>query len=281
MITTKISKNILFVIEFASCIFGGISTFIITILTIILAKKKQQNKLAKKIAYIPFVALVLSLTINQFIGKTKVEKIIVFYIVFTLATFCLIAIQNQLHNMQIDTDYTGKRKRYIFLPILIIVIIVLLLALLIGALLFYSNSKTIEDTNGINNYELQCLEDNVLVKAENSFVASNEEHGNYGERTFVSRNGIADYDKVVYRADDASGVKVLQATKSKTETLELNIKNYVFSGNCKIVIVIDEKIYQEVELNTETNITINDILNREVFVVVGCESASIDIEISR
>ena len=283
MIINKINKNILFAIECISIILGGISTFVITILTIRLAKEKQQKKLAKMISFIPVIALFLSVLINSILGKTGVITVIIFYIVFALATVILIFIQKYLLKINDETSVvvhptTKKVKSKVFV---VLAIYSILLSIIIVVMLFIAESKVIDDTNGIENFALQTISDDMLRKAENTFTASKVEHGNYGEKTYVSRNAVADFDRVAYCAETSSGVQVLQATKSLSDTLKLTIKNSIVSGNCKIVVVVENEIYKEIELNSETTLTIENVLNKEIFVVIGCESAKVDIEILR
>ena len=287
MITNKINKNVLFTIECISIVLGGISTFVITIFTIKLAKEKQQHHLTKLISFIPTLALVFSVFINNFFGNTRASTTIIFYVAFAIATFILILIQHHLFKIdgEINAVSHSKTKKIKSKPktkilvgyscLLVISLIIIVVSLCIG------KSLEIEDTNGPENFALETISDDKLRNLEVSYTAIRAEHGQDGERHNASRCWEHDFDEVYYKAESASGVKVLQATKSLSDTLNLSIKNSVESGNCKIVVVVDDEIYKEIELNSETNLTIENVLNKEIFVVFGSESANVEIEILR
>lgn len=149
------------------------------------------------------------------------------------------------------------------------------------AMSLWADSRQIEDTNGADNYALQTITDADLISLDTSSTASSVEHGTYGNGSGVSQNGVADYDVIKYSSERTSGIQVMQATKVSKDTLILTINNKVEAGNCKIVIVVDGGIYSEIQLNTDNTIELNNMKDKEVFVVIGCESAKLDLEISR
>ena len=163
----------------------------------------------------------------------------------------------------------------------IVVAFLLCVAVFCVVMSFWADSRHIEDTNGADNYSLQTITDADLISLNTSSTASSVEHGTYGKRSGVSQNGVSDYDVIKYSSERISGIDVMQATKVSKDTLILTINNKVEAGNCKIVIVIDGEIHNEIQLNSQNTIELKDMQGKEVFVVIGCESAKLDLEISR
>lgn len=283
MTITKVNKKFLFVVECLSCVFGGLATFVITIITIVLAREKQQNKVAKKVAYVPFVALVISSMINLILGNAFITKIAVFYIVFTIATIILIFIQRNLFEINVEQsniEKTSKRK-FDFVPAIIIGIALLLVIIFIFAILLFVESTRIKDTNGIDDYSLQTIMDsdikNMNVTVSESFAQFNA----YGDKSGATMYEEIDFDEIYYSAESFSGIKVLQATRLADEQYKLTIENTVVSGNCKIVLVINGEIYSVIELNSTSIVDLDDVQNDSVYVVVAGESANLNIKIVR
>lgn len=163
----------------------------------------------------------------------------------------------------------------------IVIAFLLCVAVFCVAMSLWSDSQHIEDTNGMDNYTLETITDAELISLNTSSTADSVEHGTYGNKSGVNQNSVADYDIIKYSSERTSGIKVMQATKVSKDTLILTIDNVVESGNCKIVIVIDGEIYTEIQLNSQNTIELKDMQGKEVFVVIGCESAKLDFEISR
>ena len=283
MIINKINKNVLFAIECISIILGGISTFVITILTMRLAKEKQQKKLAKMISFIPVIALFLSVLINNFFGKPGIITAIIFYIVFALATAILIFIQKNLFEINVEQSNIEKisKRKFNFVPAIIIGIALLLVIIFIFTILLFVKSTRIKDTNGIDDYSLQTIMDsdikNMNVTVSESFAQFNA----YGGKSGATMYEEIDFDEIYYSAESFSGIKVLQATRLADEQFKLTIENTVASGNCKIVLVINGEIYSVIELNSTSIVDLDDVQNDSAYVVVAGESANLNIKIVR
>lgn len=278
MITNDNKKTVI-ILEVISSILGGISTLIIALITLSLAKKKNQKSLAKIIPIIPLIVCVFSGIVYPLFDELII-KIIICYVIAIVANILLIFIQNKLFDIETICDITPVNKLKINRKsILSITIFLVFVAVIVATSMLYSNSKQIEDTNGLNNYSLQTINDNSIKNLDVDFTAKSVSHGKQGDNSGVV--GYDDYDVVRYSSKQASGVKVLQATKVTESNLTLTVDSNVVSGNCKVAIVVDNQIYSEFELNTKSTIELSDVQGKEVFVVLACESANLQLELTR
>lgn len=164
---------------------------------------------------------------------------------------------------------------------LIIAGVTLLISLAFIAVVLLGNSH-IEDQNGPHNYALcQLTLDDLLADrhSSSSFMSSTMKSGSQTEVSGGLRN--YDYTKCTYKAKKFSGVQVLHATKTETDSLKLTIQAQVASGNLEVVILIDGQYYAHVPVNSGQTIVLEDIAGKLVEVKMAGESASVNVSVTR
>ena len=153
-------------------------------------------------------------------------------------------------------------KNKLFVPVIIVVVI-------IGAvMLFNSDLKHIEDTNGAENFELQTITDEDIAKIEMGSL-------NVG----TSKNSITNMTEI--SSSKFTGVyEVLYTNLIGKSDFLLNIYDYqINGGNFKMAVVHDGKI---VKTLTEENYeeTLLEDINGTVSLVIAGESADFSFKMT-
>lgn len=153
-------------------------------------------------------------------------------------------------------------KNKLFVPVIIVVVI-------IGAvMLFNSDLKHIEDTNGAENFELQTITDEDIAKIEMGSL-------NVG----TSKNSITNMTEI--SSSKFTGVyEVLYTNLIGKSDFLLNIYDFqVNGGNFKMAVVHDGKI---VKTLTEENYeeTLLEDINGTVSLVIAGESADFSFKMT-
>ncbi len=140
-----------------------------------------------------------------------------------------------------------------------------------------------DDTNGPDNFALNTITREDILKLRNSSSAFKSSKKCWGSGTKI-RSGIYqeyDYTNVTCAYGKIDGVCVLQATKISENTLTLNINSVVESGNAEIVILIDGEYYCSIDANQNQSITLQGVANKTVLVKLAAESAKMKVDVSR
>lgn len=153
-------------------------------------------------------------------------------------------------------------KNKLFVPVIIVVVI-------IGAvMLFNSDLKHIEDTNGAENFELQTITDEDIAKIEMGSL-------NVG----TSKNSITNMTEI--SSSKFTGVyEVLYTNLIGKSDFLLNIYDFqINGGNFKMAVVHDGKI---VKTLTEENYeeTLLEDINGTVSLVIAGESADFSFKMT-
>lgn len=153
-------------------------------------------------------------------------------------------------------------KNKLFVPVIIVVVI-------IGAvMLFNSDLKHIEDTNGAENFELQTITDEDIAKIEMGSL-------NVG----TSKNSITNMTEI--SSSKFTGIyEVLYTNLIGKSDFLLNIYDFqVNGGNFKMAVVHDGKI---VKTLTEENYeeTLLEDINGTVSLVIAGESADFSFKMT-
>ncbi len=281
----KFGKKKLFIIEAISLVFGFLSTYILSYLTSKYAKEKGRTKLSSFIKYIGVIDVFLTGLIYIIYPEGgKIFFVVSMYIASVLCNVVLIVIQNYLYKCEsIDTnspEQIAKKNRSlkIFL-ISALVGIVVAIGFIFGVLAVIDMLQ-VEDTNGPDNYELETMDDTDFLEENREFygpltfdVTSNEKSG--------ADDAERDYSGVVFSAERTTGTVLIQATRGLTDTLVLNIDSKVSSGNCELVVMCGDEIYQRVKVNSKQTIVIEDAKDKYYHVVVGAESGVMEINVTR
>ncbi len=139
------------------------------------------------------------------------------------------------------------------------------------------------DTNGPDNFTLNTITREDILKSRNSSSAFKSSKKYLGSGTKI-RSGIYqeyDYTNVTCSYGKIDGVCVLQATKITGNTLTLNINSVVESGNAEIVILVNGEYYCSVDVNQNQSITLQGVADKIVLVKLAAESAKIKVDVSR
>ena len=185
---------------------------------------------------------------------------------------------NKVHQRMIEEPKTMGRNQIIGVFGLCIAIILTLVLLI-----FFTGQDHIEDMNG-EDTALVTINLGVSVKKQNhyrSYLVSVINSGNGSG--VVGEYEDVDYDGVKFKAKKQSGVMTLHATKvNNNSTLHLTIKSILNSGNLEIVIVDPtNEIVETVPINKEESVTITNTIEGLYRVVIGGESADVNIEVKR
>ncbi|MBE6801474.1 MAG: hypothetical protein E7530_01150 [Ruminococcaceae bacterium] len=281
----KLGKKQLFIIEAISSVFGFLSTYILSYLTSKYAKEKGRTKLSSFIKYIGVIDVFLTGLIYIIYPEGgKIFFIVSMYIASALCNTVLIIIQKRLfESAPIDINAPEKiahKKKFLiaFWSVLISFVIFILAVVLVWVSI--NDKRHIEDTNGPDNYDLQTIDDSTLLYKNTSSFGRRPVYATSGEKS-GAKASMHDYDNIKFTMECMTGTKVIQTSYGKTDTLILNFDTKVHSGNCEIVILLDSKIYQRVDVNTQQTIEIENAKDKEFSVVIGAESANVEIYIDR
>lgn len=141
----------------------------------------------------------------------------------------------------------------------------------------------IADTNGATDFTLQTITAEKIVNT--SFGATQlfwSQFHDGGQSDISDRfQQEVDYDEVTTKAQEFSGVDVVHATKSNSESLTLTITSTITAGNFAIVIVVDGRYYCNVEINQMQEIRLDNIANKTVLVKIAGESAEYEVNVVR
>ena len=289
MITTtskpKLSQlqKILFISELIICLIFGVSTVLIFITSVIISKKLKNKRLLLFTSIALLVSLLFSsILINNI--ETPIKDGLIGYIVFTICNLCIIVSQihaiikykNQTDVIKANQNCKNKNLKLVLISAFAIIIIVLVSVLALPVF-----DLKIEDTNGIDNYSLQQLTDVDFLDLYGKNTAYHISESNSGLSSGPVECPLYDYDEIRYKAKTFTGIKTLQSTNAYTQTLEIVVDSKIKKGNGRIVVVIDNEIYDDFVINSVSKITIPNALNKKIYVVVGGESAEIELKITR
>lgn len=155
--------------------------------------------------------------------------------------------------------------------------------LLIAVIVLSISNNSFVDTNGPDNFALtEITQSDILAKDFNytSSMVSKRYSGRHTNFTGTKFREL-DYDYISSSFGKFHGISILQATKTDSDTLTININSSVKSGNAEILIIIDGQYYCSVDVNCSQTVKLKDISNKEVLVKLAGESAKIQIDISR
>lgn len=141
----------------------------------------------------------------------------------------------------------------------------------------------IEDTNG-DDTSLETID--LVADVEAGSYSSRTELAatvSSGDTTYCFSYDDIDYDNISLTYGKITGVEKIHCSDMNVgEELTLTITSTVLSGNLEILVVgPDKTTHFEVEVNTTDTITISPTAEGEYFVVIGGESAEVEIEIVR
>jgi hypothetical protein len=161
--------------------------------------------------------------------------------------------------------------------------VVVIVAILIAIIISLAPESDFVDANGPENFALTEITRDEILNKDNDYRSSMVSENHSGHHTNITgmRFRDYDYDYISRSFGKIHGVIILQATKISGNTLTLNISSAVESGNAEIVIIVDGEYHCSVDVNQDQSITLQNISNKEVFVMLAGEEAKIKIDVTR
>lgn len=161
--------------------------------------------------------------------------------------------------------------------------VVVIVAILIAIIISLAPESDFVDANGPENFALTEITRDEILNKDNNYRSSMVSENHSGHHTNIAgmRFRDYDYDYISRSFGKIHGVIILQATKISGNTLTLNISSAVESGNAEIVIIVDGEYHCSVDVNQDQSITLQNISNKEVFVMLAGEEAKIKIDVTR
>ncbi len=268
--------------------------FLITLTSSIVMLIKVKNEKKIKI-FLGYIAEIFFISIFTAFLKTEIVSTAVNDIgLLVCSVLTLFEIKKIFENEKEEQTAPFEPKTYSaasttakkFLPVLTIIPFVFGVIFLVFSKIDADKTKEkYKDINGPTNYELNTLtEDDFSTKPYN-YLTVGSKHFGKGDATFRDKSEddefTEDSDIVTFIANELYGIKIIQETKTDSDTVILDIKNKHKAGNCKIVILVNNKIHKELMLNSKETVTIENANNKLIEVVVAGEEANIELEISR
>lgn len=179
------------------------------------------------------------------------------------------------HSIRVFLPINGNFEKSIL--IFSIVAVVLLITVL-----FFTDNSSIKDTNGADDYSLCQISLDEII---NDSVSSSETFPlfkSFGNSSFVTNiYKDKDYDNIKCSAKKKSGTSVINATYTNKNTVTFKLDSKIFSGNCRIIVTVDNEYYDEFNLNCSDEITLTDVSNKTVYIIMGCESTEFELDLHR
>lgn len=138
-----------------------------------------------------------------------------------------------------------------------------------------------KDTNGPDNFSLQHITDEEILNNYTNVTTNNYIYHSSGEATGFENFSGYDHQNMFASAEKLSGKQVIQATKALTNNIEITADTKIKSGNFRLVVVIDEEIYDDFKINTKDTIKIKNCKDKEILVYIVGENAKFEATIER
>lgn len=188
----------------------------------------------------------------------------------------LLRLQAQKDEEPCNTTDNKKKKIWIF-----VVAGVAIFAVLVGGALYRGAAMQIEDQNGSEDTSLAVLSQEDIVEGGKCTMTahSQKKYGNASQAG--SQYDDVDGGTVSHSFGKVSGVCTVHATKTSAQTLTLTITSTLKSGNMELAVIVDGEYYCNVPINQTTQIVLEDVRGKTVFVRLGGESAKAEVSVSR
>ena len=266
------------------------STFLILYITIFDFKRKKVTTKYWLLLYLYIAMSFLTLCIANafsYIQKEPLARLAVTAIVTTVLNFILIELQiRSTPKKQTDSVLQNHKKHTAVIIVTAVICSVLFVVLSILVVVFVckavSENMSYNDTNGPENHSLVCISQEELVTSDNHYSGyMSSGKGSGGQTNVDLRYSDDDYDRVVNRYKRINGIRILQATSTQNDILQLDIESVLKSGNAEIIITIDGQYHSHIPVNTSQTIRLENIAGKLVMVKAGCESAEFEVTITR
>lgn len=292
----KIQKA-LGIIPFYSTIFIAIVTYIV------LFKNKATMKYWLKYGIICSASIGIVYVINRYVmtGAHLFLNILVSGLILFLTNIFLVEMQIKIKESVIQStpkseliNNTKKEsnplccfiKKYKYQVIVCSIIVLIFLIVVIVSLRMISlyESRVIKDINGSEDYSLAVItQDQINDTHINDYHAVMVSSSYDGENSEVSDRKYknSDYEQVNMSCKSFSGIKIFNATKTKSNSVTFEISSKVLSGNFAIMVFVDGVFYSDVTINSIEKITVNDSSDKTILIKIIGEDANIQVNVQR
>ena len=260
------------------CVIPVISTFIVTVITMSVLKKRNSSKTLWLYFYLSFLCggfLITLLTMVLLINQSLILKSAIAGLLLVVLNLVLIEIQNTAIRQSSNnaTKQSGvSLSAWIIFAMLVLVLVVVLSA--------NSPSLEIPDTNGEDDTCVSVITEDMLY--ENKYSAIRYTSFRKGEHTDIKgRYEDLDGTEVGYTFGKLNGVMPIHVTNATTDSLKLELSSTLESGNLELIIFIDGDIYNRFPANTTETVLLSGINGKIVLIKIAAESAKGTVNIKR
>ena len=256
------------------------STLLILVITMVeLKRRAASKKLWGCFILIFFVIGAAVFLVNNVImtGQHWILNVIVSWLICTIANILFVDLQIKSAQGS-QTTAKSSKKAYVIAGGVIAGV------LAVSALLFvlFSPSVDIEDINGAADTSLAAIQLNDIVSSSDHYSAFSSYTSYKGASTTVTGTmKDRDYQECAFSCQKISGIMTVQATKTKSDTLTLDVFSQVESGNMEIVVIVDGQYYDHIPVNQSSSIVLSNVADKLVVVKIGAESAKMKVTVKR
>ena len=256
------------------------STLLILVITMVeLKRRAASKKLWGCFILIFFVIGAAVFLVNNVImtGQHWTLNIIVSWLICTIANILFVDLQ--IKSAQDSQTTTKSSKKTYVIAGCVIAGVLAIGALLIG---LFSPSVDIKDNNGAADTSLATIELNDIVSSSDHYSAFSSYTSYKGASTAVEGTlKDRDYQECAFSCQKISGIMTVQATKTKSDTLSLDISSQVDRGNMEIVVIVDGQYYDHIPINQSNTVALSNVADKLVVVRIGAESAKMNVSVKR
>ena len=267
-------------IQKISSVVPFVSTWIIAIITMVeLKRRAASKKLWGSFLLIFFGIGAAVFLVDKFVmtGQHMTLNFIVSWLICTIANILFVDLQIKCAQVG---ETTAKSSKKGYLIAVCVIASVLAVSVVLFALL--SPSVDIEDTNGAADTSLVTIGLEDFVSSSNNYSAFSSYTSYKGSNTTVTgKMKDYDYQECAFSCQKISGVMTVQATKTKSDTLTLDISSQVESGNMEIVVIVDGQYYDHIPVNQSNTVVLSNVADKLVVVRIGAESAKMQVTVKR
>ncbi len=187
--------------------------------------------------------------------------------------------QNDFHAFSVNKERNSGIKKYY----ITVFAVAAVLSIMVVAISLSRPRNKFEDTNGAENFSLCHISLEEIVNCSVSPSASFSAYGAYGDKSNVKGDyEDDDYDRIKYSAKVKHGTSVINSTLINNEaTINFELDSKINSGNCRVIVTVDDEYYDEFDLNCIDEISVTDACGKRVLVIMAAESLNFELELNR
>lgn len=261
-----------------------VSTVFIVIVTMLTMKRHHASpKQWLKVVLIFFASMLVASFVSTFLmtGQHMLLTLIVNTLILAIPNLLYVDIQSRCTSQTLEQSKPASKK-----PILIggIVLSAVMSAVVLGVFIYslVTPGYTVEDINGVEDSSLAVITLEEIVSKKEYYSSKKVSYGTDGDDSDITGNlDQYDYDECRYTVALFSGIKIIQATKTDSDTLTLKFSTERQSGNLEIVVIVDGEYYCHVDATGTQSVTLAGVSGKTILVKVAGESAQFKITVDR